>query len=313
MSTMGALCVAEDAEDKNLILDGQKSLYECKTSCSRTSFCHGVEFRDDNGQCKIVMSPVSSTKRKTGSRCLKKGSAPTSSLFCFALMIPWSDERKLLKMQFENRWGIFACDESMVYSSPVQDLGGVKTGVIDMDLHCEKGGPPGLTPTVLNQPVFENVWNTVIKDGYFRAHEWTVKVDPDTVFLPRRVRKIVQSVPQDALAQSGMVLKNCKLGLHGPIEVISRRALELYSGGNANCERPGQEDVYMEKCLASLGVNVYMQENVLAEGECMRGDYNANPLWYFCNSSHAAFHPLKTESEFRDCLINANAAKFQLA
>jgi hypothetical protein len=288
-------------------------MYECKTSCARTDFCQGIEyFEDEASWCHLVMDPITGSKKKRGSRCLKKTRPETASLFCFTLMLPWTDEPKLLSMQLEERWGIFACDEAMVYSNPAGEIGGITTGLVDTDLHCEMGGDPGLMQTVLNTPVFEKVWEKVIQDKHFRAHDWIVKADPDTVFFPERIRQIVQTVPQDRLFEQGMFLKNCKLGLHGPIEVISRRAIEIYATRNGECERPGQEDVFMESCLTKIGVYEHMHWNVLAEGECLRGDFNANPTWYFCNTSHAAFHPLKTKEQFRDCLHNAEASKFKL-
>jgi len=181
-----------------------------------------------------------------------------------------------------------------------------------MDLHCEKGGPEGMPPTALNAPIFEKVWETVIQDGHFRAYDWIVKADPDTMFIPDRIRQIIRALPEDVPLDSGVLLKNCKLGLHGPIEVLSRRALEIYSGGNQGCDRPGQEDVFIESCLTSLGVYEHMQENVLAEGDCIRGDFYPNPTWYFCNSNHASFHPLKSVDQWRDCLHNAEASTFAM-
>jgi hypothetical protein len=305
-------CIIEgDAEP--VVMESTMTMYECKTSCARTSFCRGIQFfEDDANSCALVMDPITAAEEKKGSRCLVKERSDSASLFCFTLMLPWSDEPKLLSMQLEERWGIFACDQAMVYSNPAGDIGGFPTGLVDTDLHCEMGGEPGLMPTVLNTPVFEKVWEKVIQDEHFRAHDWIVKVDPDTVFFPERIRQIVQTVPQDRLVGDGMFLKNCKLGLHGPIEVISRKAVEIYARRNSECERPGQEDVFMETCLTRIGVYEHMQENVLAEGECLRGDFNANPFWYFCNTSHASFHPLKTEDAYRDCVRNAEASRFRL-
>merc|ERR1719188_254148 len=174
-------------------------MYECKTSCARTSFCQGILFEDDTSSCSLVMDPITAAEEKKGSRCLVKERSDSASLFCFTLMLPWSDEPKLLSMQLEERWGIFACDQAMVYSNPAGEIGGITTGLVDTDLHCEMGGPPGLMPTVLNTPVFEKVWEKVIQDKHFRAHDWVVKTDPDTVFFPERIRQIVLTVPQDRL------------------------------------------------------------------------------------------------------------------
>lgn len=302
-------CSCSDTE--SAALDGNFSLFECQVACARTGFCHGIEFHDDEQRCELWMNPISSSVPREGSRCQRREDSllypAANSLFCFALMLPWTDEPVLLSKQLEKRWGIFACDASMIYSNPIQEIGGIRTGLIDMDLHCEKGGPPGMEPTVLNTPIFKKVWQTVIEDAHFRAHDWTVKVDPDTVFIAQRVRQIVQHIPKDIESESGVFLKNCKLGLHGPIEVVSRRALEVFSGNTKGCEEPGQEDVFLEKCLVSLGVHEHMQDNLLAEGECQRGDWIATPDWFFCNSSHAAFHPLKTVEKYEECINNVES------
>jgi len=202
-------------------------------------------------------------------------------------------------MQITERRSIFACEDFVVYSSVALDLGsGYTTSRIDMDLHCPLGGQ---YHTALNTPIFLKIWRQVIKDGRFRLHEWTVKADPDCVFLPGRLRDIVrvEALRSNVESGKGLFLNNCRFGLHGPLEVASRRALEAYGKGYRRCKRPPQEDVYLQHCMLSLGVVQMNQFNLLAEAACR------SPDWQSCHSPQAAFHPFKSLDAYRSCQAEA--------
>merc|ERR1712060_577071 len=55
------------------------------------------------------------------------------------------------------------------------------------------------------------------------------------------------------VSSSSMYLNNCKFGLHGPIEVISREAVATYIANLHSCndimEQPFGEDKYLRRCL----------------------------------------------------------------
>lgn len=222
-----------------------------------------------------------------------------ASLFCFSLMLPWGYEPDLLRMQITERRSIFACEDFVVYSSVALDLGsGYTTSRIDMDLHCPLGGQ---YHTALNTPIFQKIWQQVIKDGRFRVHAWTVKADPDCVFLPSRLRDIVlvETLRSSVESGKGLFLNNCRFGLHGPLEVLSRRALEEYGEGWHKCRQPPQEDVYLQHCMLTLGVMQMNQFNLLAEAACR------SPDWQDCHSPQAAFHPFKSLGAYRTCQSEA--------
>ncbi|CAK0810577.1 unnamed protein product, partial [Prorocentrum cordatum] len=104
-------------------------------------------------------------------------------LFCFAVMVPGSEEQSLLVIAFQNSAGIFNCDMNTIYSSLEFELApGVVTHKVASDLHCESGGEFN---TALNLEIFLEVWRSVVADGDFTRFEWTVKVDPDGRLLPR--------------------------------------------------------------------------------------------------------------------------------
>merc|ERR1719355_88699 len=109
----------------------------------------------------------------------------SASMYCFSLAIPGSYEPQLLRFQYAERTSIFACEEYALFSNKAIDVAPeVKTSLVDSDLTCDKGGEFG---TALNLKIFLAVWTAVLRDKEFQFHGWTVKVDPDTVFFPRRL------------------------------------------------------------------------------------------------------------------------------
>ena len=110
--------------------------------------------------------------------------------------------------------GLFECPDWVVFGSTkippcTHVMNGLQTQVAS----------GGRWNTALNTPVFVAVWKQVLQLPQFKAHAWTVKVDPDTVFFPSRLGKFLPK-------SSASFLINCNEGLHGPIEVVSRAAVQ---------------------------------------------------------------------------------------
>jgi len=242
---------------------------------------------------KVILDAPSSTQATRST----KGPVPQATLqptlFCFSLMLPWGYEPGLLRMQLQRGQSIFACDATEVYSSKQIDLGGLITVDLGIDLHCPLGG---VFHTVMNTPIFLEVWKRIIEAGRFRQYQWTVKADPDAVFFPKRLRHILKGDQAKAAVDKGIFLNNCGFGLHGPLEVVSNRALEAYGEGSSTCKRPPQEDVYLQRCLNQLGVTQVNHFNLLAEDHCAFKD------WEECSSGHVAFHPFKKVEDYERCL-----------
>merc|ERR1719492_646553 len=122
-----------------------------------------------------------------------------------------------------DRVSIFDCEEYAVYSSQVIRIApGLEARRVESDLKCDYGGE---FQTALNTDIFFAVWDRVIADGQFRRHAWTVKVDADCVFLPARLRMDLRHHRE---ASNGMYVNNCKMGMHGPLEVFSRTAVQKW-------------------------------------------------------------------------------------
>jgi len=230
------------------------------------------------------------------------------TLFCFALMLPNSYEVRLLAMQHGLKASLFSCDSYKVYSNvSTHVVPSLLTGVVDSNLTCQKGGEFG---TVLNTDIFMAVWKAVIKDGLFLHTSWTVKVDPDAVFFPARLRRVLSI---HAEAPQGVYLNNCWRGMHGPLEVFSRNAVKAWDAGAKQCIRhftkkcsgtcQWGEDMFIDQCLWKVlkvrRDNVY---DVLIEDHC-----DAPKGWRDCKQKGiSAFHPFKSKHAYVRCLANAD-------
>lgn len=226
---------------------------------------------------------------------------PDPTLYCYSVMVSWNYEPTLVAMQILHKRSIFSCEASDVYSDKVMKIGDrVTTKVKGTDLKCEKGGPFN---TLLNTPMFIKVWEQVLRDGNFRKHEWIVKVDCDAVFLPNRLLRLVQGPALEGAQEGrGVFINNCGFGLHGPLEVVSRKALETYGEGYKDCPTPPQEDVYLQACMNHLGVKQVNQFNLLSEDHCR------TPNWQDCQSEHVSFHPFKDVEAYEACESRAKEA-----
>eukprot|EP00445_Apocalathium_hangoei_P004426 CAMPEP_0203844332 /NCGR_PEP_ID=MMETSP0359-20131031/3133_1 /ASSEMBLY_ACC=CAM_ASM_000338 /TAXON_ID=268821 /ORGANISM="Scrippsiella Hangoei, Strain SHTV-5" /LENGTH=818 /DNA_ID=CAMNT_0050759247 /DNA_START=47 /DNA_END=2500 /DNA_ORIENTATION=- len=231
--------------------------------------CH-----QENMNQQWLLGPLSSMPKPSAD-----GVRLGNSLYCFVLILPGSYEQQLLATQSRQRVGIFLCDEYTVYSNkPIDDLLGVPVGIVNSSLKCEKGGEFG---TALNLDIFMSVWDAVRDNGKFLHQDWTVKVDPDSVFFPDRLRSLIGTDVFEP--PSGVYLNNCMFGLHGPLEVLSKRAVESWLEGRYKCKDHfwemchgdclWGEDLFVDQCLWKV-LNVRREGNfrLLMEEHCKPPD-----------------------------------------
>jgi hypothetical protein len=172
--------------------------------------------------------------------------------------------------------------------------------------------------TALNNDIFLALWGRIVKDGAYMSHDWTVKADADTVFFASRLRAVLQEHPE---REGGVYLNNCKFGLHGPLEVLSRGAVQAYAWGESRCVQHFEklcsgdckwgEDMFMDQCLSKvLGVARADEFTLLREDHC-----DPPPGWQTCGDpSVVAFHPYKDTAALDLCINTAeNAAATQAA
>mmetsp|Transcript_73393 Transcript_73393/g.170252 ORF Transcript_73393/g.170252 Transcript_73393/m.170252 type:complete len:415 (-) Transcript_73393:202-1446(-) len=262
--------------------------------------------------------------------------APT--LFCTMLMRPAPCyEEELVRAQAKAQVGTFGCNDVAVYSSKKIHLAhDWHTDIIEGSLKAPIGGEHH---TVLNTVVFIKYWHRVFQDERTWKNQWIVKCDPDTVFLPVRLRQMLRTrweagKPKDP---EEVYLNNCFLGLHGPIEVMSQQGMKKYKDNEKECTEgidiendAPQEDVYFQKCSDKLGIKEVKAYNLLLESawsckerpsspcannnQCAKSLQNGQGLQMEqvkppCWSPQVAFHPLKTVGswfDYWDCAKNLN-------
>mmetsp|Transcript_7393 Transcript_7393/g.16881 ORF Transcript_7393/g.16881 Transcript_7393/m.16881 type:complete len:560 (-) Transcript_7393:78-1757(-) len=249
----------------------------------------------------------------------KREPLPPPKLYCTSIMMPRSSEVELLKAHLnhaEGKVGIFACDLWSVYSNERVELGRDEAGrpihnsIMNGSLKVPFGGR---AHTALNTPVFRRFWSQVITDGKVWAADWIVKVDPDAVFLPMRLKDMLRNkYPESGTTSTPVYLNNCHLGLHGPIEVFNRAALGSYKNAEAKhqCDWVAnahpQEDVFMDKCFQTTGVQKLDAFNILLEWKwaCFERSSsrdNRPP----CFDNQVSFHPFKTVKSYFKCYNRA--------
>merc|ERR1711972_536794 len=183
----------------------------------------------------------------------------------------------------------------------VVDLGeGWKTVVIpNPQMGMGNLNAPGQTTNSwLNTEIFLQAWQLVFYDGRFKKHEWILKVDPDPVFFPDRLRDHMR--PHTAPGVSAFVM-NCDLfqiALYGSLEVFSKQAMLSYYNGKDRCRTQLNwhgwgEDMFTQKCLLMLGVQVVNGFDLIGDKRC-----HAAPCW---DTSKVAFHDFKSVPAWFDC------------
>lgn len=217
-------------------------------------------------------------------------------------------ERELITSQLWHGASIFECEWQAVYSSGNFRLDAKGKHFFTEsigDMHCEYGGPFNLA---LNSDIFLKAWKKVFSDGLYWKADLTVKVDPDAVFLPVRLKEVLRKADPEA----EVYFNNCDHGLHGPIEALTRGGMKVFNKGVVKCEKDLQkefsswgEDVFLRHCFGILKVDRVDEFDLLSEDHCFHED----PVRDGCSSGKASFHPFKNVSSYYKCL---NEAKMQL-
>jgi len=232
-------------------------------------------------------------------------STKSHPLFCWALMMPHGYEVSLVRTLLNHGAGIFTCEDWTVFSEGHVELSpGPPVRIITEDVgsvKCDFGGPWHLA---LNSEVFIKVWRKVFAEKKYLKAGWTVKVDPDAVVLPDRLRAMMVKSDPDA----NVYFNNCDQGLHGPIEILARGGMEVFRRGIDKCVKAlshefdqAGEDVFLRHCLGLLNVSRVDNFHLLSEDRCMW----ENPVQTGCVSGKVAFHPFKKPETYFKCLQQA--------
>lgn len=263
-------------------------------------------------------------------KCEPERMKATPSLFCFAVMMANSSEEALMKSQLERFVGLFSCNEYAVISKGKRWLGKDECGA---DVFTWKEGLPdlqkgfcdiaggqmsGCTNSFLNVNMFQIVWDSLIFSDMLWKHDWIAKMDPDTVFMPDRLRLHVtgqtgeppglvgdpNEVPGDEKFFT-TCWYNAPTGLlYGSLEVFSRQAIWKYHEQNATCKgldwQNWGEDLYMQNCMEALQVPSVHDYHLVGDDSCEgleSGDCT--------DASKAAYHPRKDVDSWMSCIDTA--------
>jgi hypothetical protein len=207
-----------------------------------------------------------------------------TSLFCFMAVLPGSGEESLRDLASAKGASIFACDAHATFNT-------WQTEFIQ----------EGTWNSVVNTDVFKSVWYDVQKDGQYQSHDWVVKVDPDSVFFPDRLKAHLGGF--NAPREMPIYVKNTErdFGFLGAIEVFSKEAVDklLWPDVLKRCEeevglRSG-EDGYMKGCMDMIGAG-YMEDV----------DVLRTPAAKDCNDGRrVCFHAFKDVSGWEGCYNTA--------
>jgi hypothetical protein len=245
------------------------------------------------------------------------------SLFCWSLVTPnGAAETQLLSFQKKNKYGIFGCQATAVYSSSVFEVApGFMTTKVNSDLKVVRGGE---WHTNMDVFVFWKVWDRIIDDAIYANHDWTVKVDPDSVFFPGRLQDFL--VRKGEIEQPGGVyINNCKYGVHGSLEVLSANAVTTFAKGRFQCVHPSilecnggtpcglAEDAFLDKCLGKvLGIRRDNLTEVGIDRNCVDhqwiDDGTADGQWVRlvdCKIWSTSYHAFKDVQTWTRCMSEA--------
>lgn len=245
---------------------------------------HGFYLQRIVGMCLNGDSPKPGTWAFAKS-CGKHVEMPSAgaSLFCFMGVLPDSGEVGLMEAAQSRGGSIFACENSKVYWTEI-------AGTYDT--------PDGSFSA--NAGVFVKLWQEVFDDEIYKFHDWTVKVDPDTVWVPSRLRERLWGMGvhiDDVLYVKNTWKFN---GFLGPIEIMNQLAvIRLSEAAVAQCTYSDSsgEDGWLNDCMENfLGIGFRQDGNIL------NSDSNLDVCG---DSSYVAFHYYKDPGSWNECLNRA--------
>lgn len=237
--------------------------------------------------------------------------APMPSLFCFSVMQSEGYEVVLVQRQLHNYLSIFTCNEYAVISDDEVDLGKDKNGKVATWANPTSATPMGQygangasTDSFLNTQTFIFAWGTLIKSQRIFEHDFTVKVDPDAVMIPTRLR-----VHVGGHTGENVYFTNCDKfhddplspakadRIFGALETFSKAAMLAYRDNEDQCKSMDWhgwgEDTYIQACMDTIGVAKVFDVNAVGDGRCTAAA---------CTSpDQAAFHPFKDPASYLVC------------
>jgi len=218
----------------------------------------------------------------------------------------------MLELSASSGQGIFGCDEADIFSSARGHIGGINLTAPLPDWNMAVPLRPGTTWR-MNTPILRQVWDAVYKGGKWKRHDWTIKLDPDTVFIPDKFRPTLASHQYQPPCQDGRgcFVMNCAYNhLYGAAEVLSSRAMALFGSQVWSCGYLDLEDQWLNACMYQYGI----QQSDEFDAICMRGcdAQVAKESWspglckqhyWSCDGPAAIWHAFEDAGSMKGCMM----------
>jgi len=275
-----------------------------------------VRSNDTTANHTKAASPTKEALRKPELKWWEKNKIPGQpwpSLFCWSHMEAFGDEQELVKSQINGKFGIFSCNDFCVISRTSEP---VPLGPDPRNLsHIvstwpNMRGPDYLgntaagdaTSSYMNAATFVMAWKTLMASGALWNHDWVVKVDPDAVFFPDRLRQRLVPRTKPPHGPGPFYFLNCPIDggkMYGSIEVYSVFAMRKLNKSIQECEQwpylHWGEDLFMEKCMKHLNGpdNAIRDYTLVGDDRCTQAGCD--------DGGRVAFHPQKTIVGYWGC------------
>jgi hypothetical protein len=257
---------------------------------------------------------------------VKRHSSLDAKFYCYAVYTKEtgstkrSYELELLQGSYQRKVSIFACDYHNVFSDVDAQIGSdyptIKVSDVDHEFHVVKRKKQG---TWVNTAMFKQVWKAIAQKAELTKVQWVVKVDADAVFVPNRLRTMLQGHP---VTYTGIYLENCKSvrwGFFGNLEVFSIEAFNTLLANIDSCTQkidwvkgtewgPIGEDLFAQMCMDYNGVSKVQNFDLTTDGACpgtrKRWGEKNNTKWKPpCEKlATPAMHPFKKPDDYFNCV-----------
>jgi hypothetical protein len=286
--------------------------------CSQSRCCMGMNLQCYSKNEKWAVCKESCTKgpdpydnnetwscNELGQRSMGLPIKGSPSLFCWSLFQTTTYEMDIMKNQMTKGSGIFQCDDwALLSTADPTKLGQTPAKEDATTMHVDMAEiTMSVDGTAGNAKLFINCWNVIVQDGRWNNHAWTVKVDPDAVLLPDRLRVHLASHVLE-----NVYVVNCNKFpsspnfpmMYGSLEIYSWRAIQTYANSMGSCMADmgmmlpqWGEDYFMTHCLDHIGVGRIADFASVGDNVCLGA--NCGDGWV------AAFHPFKSADEWQKC------------
>lgn len=293
ISSLAAAAAAENSSDgreEKVVAEAPSSPHSTLTSPTSSTL-------PDASDSNKSSSSNSSSSSNTSVPSKNKTHARLPLLYCLAVVLPEGHQPALMQALFQKQLSLFACDGYEVYSS-VSSLPGV-----DFPVHKVPG-----YERFGNEDELLQVMMAVVARGRYIDYDWTVKVDPETVFLPVRLQHLLAVRFSGEDSSSTAYLETCNgselgLGSRSAVEVISATALGTFEFGEAeSCDQSFGDPISMHACLQRLEIKKVVVDNLLSDASC-EGTIRQHGRG--CSSGAVAFHPFADEAKWLSCFAQA--------